>query len=1283
MLITPATYDDPSFVIGPVNNNRTAWRPFSLPVVLIIPFATTISTSRGKVSNLKVYIEDVPQVALVAGHDHVGQMFPDRLLYSQSLDALDLVERRINIGPLEIINSEGAVVTQLEAATDYEALASYQFSTFTLTLANGTHFELPYIPDAEYYDLSDVQTETEQLPIGRYNLVYEASYYPRVMSVPDRRELSCLSGSSAQTRKTFQLNHPGEVLAEMVRLSPSAIFSSNTKANDPVIAFYRIFADALNDVYDEFGLLRGINSPSTAPYELLPHLASLLGWNLPYYPASKDKIRRAVIVSIDQLQRLKGSRRAIEEIFKLFGFKILLSPIWWSVDGKRLIRPGERLPEAYADEEIHYQSSVQTETLLHNYSTPGFGGVQAPLLHRPQKPLAPNSVYASEGPITVRTISVVSGSDADEYLQGLGKELSVACDQCVQDFYAQDDLDAVLEMDGFLGFSKLRTDSLGQAILDLDTVDDPAIIDTGLKYDTSRDIVSIFFNGYQDFSDRVVYCYATYLRQEVVVPEILADLQSNRFAIQILQPDGTTIPSDVLDFLIDFVYKVKAFQSLLEVISLNTTITDVYQVTDFCLGGDVQQRSNTDAGRQQVPPAILPAFDTDGDCIDSNAAQLGYKASDIAYRQELLRGLLEEYKAWLTYNERVEDGGNHSVRALIPGNVAAAYNPHGQDRVEGDREEGAEREFTPGPLANSASDGMAVGGDLSPIDTAVNGEFSGIGNSRNDTSGYGPFNVEKTLERVQHVVLNRGDYCYKGRVADELLLKSTQVNSEVFRNKILTIGQGSGVYWTYPQPTKVTQRGIRKVKKKATRTEVTRYSAGASDEGRNATEAPGTVSGLRQQRAVPLAKVNNSWVGKQLRAYGVPVANSLHYTNRPAIADLAQSQHLALQRPHLDVDMPYQHFPGCRFPTQGNLEEDFSHETWKAKPWDEYYSDPCSTRTLNPVMVVRDDGDEELTYDSTPFFAPGNGIVPDISSFGEHLLLGSFAADSVVHSVYTTAREKSCIELEGVTYAESATAEVSSGLFATARTTTGTDGSTIDYLDGYPALTGYYSATPDIYTDILTSEVAESLGIPAVDITGVELLFKNISGILDGLGLRLDGGCLQLDHGYQPALPCILDELYNQDDYLDMSPDQVWVDRAIVPTERLACTYRNDGSLPYNLMLAGEVTQVHTPWRRKLPEPPRDVSMDGDGLISWTASVTRHVRYEIMVSEDGTAWKYIVMSLDAVEYTSDPYPYAKIRARRGVIPSVWVDIESGPSNVLLSNTGDRILLSDGSPILLS
>ena len=123
-------------------------------------------------------------------------------------------------------------------------------------------------------------------------------------------------------------------------------------------------------------------------------------------------------------------------------------------------------------------------------------------------------------------------------------------------------------------------------------------------------------------------------RVEFIVPDVLTNLRSNRFGIQVLTPDLKEYADPVtLDFAIEFVYKLKAFHSLLYVVRTKLESTENYEVTDISIGGDYDQRYDTDMGRLQVPSAIIPNVPTSiTDCALLDFKSLGYKDEDADLR---------------------------------------------------------------------------------------------------------------------------------------------------------------------------------------------------------------------------------------------------------------------------------------------------------------------------------------------------------------------------------------------------------------------------------------------------------------------------------------------------------------------------------------------------------------------------------------------------------------------------------------------------------------------------
>lgn len=282
-------FNNPSFCLLAVNNNRTAWKPVGVPVILVVPHrydpnGTTLPNSG--ILNLRIYIEDVPREALVAGHQHIGQRFPDKELYAITLSSIELGDRLIPLVNTTIAKTDGTAVELSDAVTG---------DIVTLTTSTGLTDQITFVSDADYYDLSDVLIEVELLPPDQYNLVYQAGYFNRAISTDGLSEFLCIDASTtAVAIFKFKIDHPGKVLNEFYRLTPPPYLTSAKKSEDKTVDLYRPFTDILNDAMDEQGFIPRINWVFDAPPEAIPYLSSLLGWDIPYFPKTLED-RKSVV----------------------------------------------------------------------------------------------------------------------------------------------------------------------------------------------------------------------------------------------------------------------------------------------------------------------------------------------------------------------------------------------------------------------------------------------------------------------------------------------------------------------------------------------------------------------------------------------------------------------------------------------------------------------------------------------------------------------------------------------------------------------------------------------------------------------------------------------------------------------------------------------------------------------------------------------------------------------------------------------------------------------------
>lgn len=1178
---------NPSWALFPVNNDRTAWRKFGLPVVLVIPHmrdAAGTPNNEAAVLSIGIAVEGAPQNSLVAGHDHVGLRYPDREVYSQSISTQDLLIRLINQSIQDYFDAEGNDVAYEDAI---------EGNTFKFTTSSGITDTIAYLPDANYYDLSDILIETESLPQAHYNLIYSTSFYVRIVAKQDTagaEELICINiNQTGVSTLRFGLNHPGEVISDFARHTPAVNLTNNTRSADSTIGFYRPFTDALQDIYDEQKFLRKLNWVNQVQYQAIPYLSQLLGWDVPYFPDSLDQLRRLILKRTRSLQNLKGSNRAIRELLNLFGFTVLISNLWYSKDGKRFIAPAEKLPPDYRGQEIVFTEKYQVDPILASYTTNGFGEITAPLLFRPQKVFGqePFEAVQDSADMTITAYLVEVGSAADDVLKAIVESIESVPDTYGQSAQCTVSDIGVIEIGAInSAMSGLEVTGYSQLLMEDGVVTDQTLVGSqppfriinqsapaGVTFNKNLNALKVTFSTYLNFSTdgTTLYAFVAYKRQEIEVPAELSNLRSNRFTIQILnREDEQPIRGDVLDFVIDFVHRIKAFHSILEVIKYHTDIDDTYLVTDMCLGGDISQRFDVALGRQQVPPAIIPNI-TGESCDTLTPEGQGYKDSDILYRRLLLGAIIEEYGAWRELSDRdiVQSALLRLATPPAQSSNECKYTHLGQDRVVGDRTSTTRTEYTPDPNANKHTGYQ----DLAPPtahQTISNGQFDKHpGSSDKDTSVYSSVNVEYDSGQTAWCKTDgKTDYCFKGRVQDETLLQIKPAISDFHKPKQCGPSLGAGVYWAYPS---LSVRIVAGVRRPVDRSRKSVYSGGSSDTGQlahlNSIQSENLTVGTE-----PIPAKFDNFLGRLLRSYGQPQGETIHFTNRDGIDSFEQSRNLAIQRPSLDIEIPYLHFPGCRFAMLNKLIADFSHDTIRARPWDK---SPCDgSNWLNAAINTRANGDTYLTYDDLPYEVLGNGLVSDIGLLGDHSF-SAYASEqaSVVHKIYSTsAASHPAIALSDV-IDEPATGDsiitTDDPLFASAKLL-GTNGY-LDFIDGYPSSVGYFIHTgTDLGREGLYDDLFVALGIPGVEFgqTGgtasTRLLFKLGDGIRDtSSGFRLDCGCEVVEETSSDLLACASSKYLNQDGVYDWDGDHVWVYRNMTLEEEYGVeTYLLDGTIP-------------------------------------------------------------------------------------------------------------------------
>lgn len=1204
-MATVTDNNNPSFVLFPVNNDRTGWRPFGLPVILVVPARKDLlgrPIANSQVFNIRIFIEDVPRAARVAGHDHVGQRFPDRELFAETVDSLELANRTIDLKILPITR-DGVPVDYADATFG---------DKITYVTSTGVKDEIDFIPGAFYYDLSDFTLDFEHLPSDVYKLVYETEYFTRVVSKDGRDELLCVDASSVSLALLrFTVKHPGEVLEEFERHTPPPYLTNATRALDSTLALYRPFTDILQDVMDEADLLERVNWVFDAPAEVIPYLSQLLGWDLPYYPESLDQLRRAVLRRTVEFQNLAGSRLAIINIFRLFGFEILISNLWWSSDGRRFIRADEELPFPYENEEIITVERCQIDAGLDAWNEGGFGQFEIPLLFRPQEKTGLDDFTAlrdggnvsvdcyfveDDGPAYNELSKIIDEIETDP--SGFGETSGCGIDN--EGFLIPLDISSRLSGLEVVGYSQiLISGKLGNATNEVLVGPEIPLKKQGVFLDREQNELSITLNGTLDIAGktangpRSVFLFTTYKRQELVVPDIISQLQSNRFDIQVVTEDLIEYANPVfLEFAIEFLFRLKSFHSLLNKVILRIELNETYEVTDWCVGGDIAQRFDIDAGTLQVPPAIIPLIPSDiTDCSLLDPENLGYKDDDITLRLRKLANLPEEHATW----KALDDRDNPTIGATRlapatppPGRDECKFTHFGQDRIVGTRVENRDTEHGPSPNANTEIAGFTSNLDLSPIDTADNDVFNETGaeaSSNNDSSSYGSFTREFTDIRQPHCELDGiTDYCYKGRVDDELLYRPTIVAQEVIHCKPCSIDLGLGVYYTYPTNSKISIPGTAKPCPGSMTSKI--EFSGQAAQGNIKQHLTGNQAEfLTAPYDTPLPAKNNSHLGRLYRDYDDPPEETLHFTNRVGQPNPDQRFQLALQRPSLNIQKPILHLPGCRFPRLNALELDFSHPEWDARPWDDDYSTHCGPAYicgddeptfLNCILIDDGNGNETLSFDSVPFQITANGLVPDIPSLGDHTLGTDalFSENDVIHSVYMKdADSNPAVILDQVcpydtNVANDDTLEITTPLFNSHNECD--TGVLLDFADGYACVSGpQLYAGDDLGRNGLFDEVLDGLGVPTLDGTGAPntLLILLGSGIQDlsEEGLRLDCGCLLVDcdPSSEGSTICSSDAFLDTDGEFDWDCDHLQLELRLLEEEPIGvCSIQLDATIP-------------------------------------------------------------------------------------------------------------------------
>ena len=670
--------NQPSFYRFPQQSNRTGWQPVQTPTILVVPwsydsFGNYIQDA--EIQEVTFSIEET-SVARVAGHDHIGVYNPDLNIYKIIFNNGQSVDSKIG---------------RYEKLNDYISESIITDETDVHTLKSGINGKLEIYANTIYYDFSDVEIETVDLKHGWYNFIWTAKYYKRIIK---DGILVCIDKSQLQEiRLIYPINHPGDIHAEMQKRTPSFYFDNTKEDKDTVLQFYRPLADTLQDVFDEQTFIRGINWLYTMPAQYLPYLAYLIGVDLPFYnnisKEDNDKIRRRMLKRGAELQRLKGSKLCITELFKVLGFTAEIIKLWSSNDGKRFIAPNEKLPSEYKNLEVTSVDVLQTDPVINDYQIDGFGEIEIPLLYKNNYDkievnafLINKSNNNIETEAYVKFKSIITNSvenydylvdelltkdQNDNYIPcklfgditGLSEESR--CSLYTDTGYCHRNIskfpDGIIAWDNFVvsDIELFSEEHYGFGVLNPETTE-LRRTQTNIKYNKKLHNLSINFTKYAEFNNdnTSLFVFVTYLRDKITVPSELSnpkDLRSNRFDVLIKAMDSNLLDSNAYDYVINALFKHKAFHSLLRKISIEYEFEDVYNVSDFCVDGFISPNVSNII---QVPPPVYPDYTY---CSEDN----GLKSEDINLRNRIINALKEEYNAWVRVHHDSDGNLTHNI----------------------------------------------------------------------------------------------------------------------------------------------------------------------------------------------------------------------------------------------------------------------------------------------------------------------------------------------------------------------------------------------------------------------------------------------------------------------------------------------------------------------------------------------------------------------------------------------------------------------------------------------
>ena len=1057
----------PSYTLFPNNNDRTAWKPFGYPVVLTIPGRRTkegLEVAGTLPESLTIRVLGAPDRPFVNGHDHVGERFPEEIVYIKTIDAVELLSLQIDTSIQDFYDSNNNLIVA-ENVKDGDRMY--------LTLASGVFDKIVWFQDVDYFDLSNILFETVGLPNGYYSLEYSLNYNQRILT-RDGNNIVCVTDNIVPSSCRIPFNHPGDVLADFVNGLVPIDFSGATLDKEPTIDLFRPVLDSLQDIFDEQGFLQSINWVRDIQFPLVPYLVPTLGWDIPFFPKSADDLRKAVLLSLAEIQKTRGSITAINRLFNLFGFTVLVNNLYFIPGATTYTKNDTIGPDEYPDFTLETDGVV--DPLLVATEVDGFGQSIIPLVYRPQSldGVDPFKSNKDSGSVTIHSFLVAKDSVAENQIRdylttngSIGPLTGSVNSVDSSGFATTDDLVEIEQLtraEGLINYSLMRMAN-GIVASSMIVGDGGPISTVNATMDIEKNLISLSYDRYVEFDGTsVVYSVAVYERIKINLPAALENRRSNYFDVQILSKIDNLLPTDasILGFLLDFIYRVKAAHSLLRAFRYLSVFEETYMVGDWCVGYDVTQRFDVDAGVQQVPPAVIPYFPS-GSCIDSPLELSGFKSEDYAYRTHVINGATAEYEAYQLLSER---DFTHSIIINLPTSSpdACGYMKYGQSIIIKDsRTEEDALDVIPGIGANSLQVGQSPANLIPPndddhINTTVVGKVDAldkhiVAEAMKYYSGYGFVCAPSVTS----------DWCFKGRVEDELSTTHRVPLEEQYDLGVIscrTATLGSGSYWYYVSPSNLYSKTGMNLMVNVDNTVK-----------RNLTFSGGKL-GFNQNL---LPDFNNngkpkSWLGRIIASMNKSVI--LCFSNRPGLDDIRPESNLALTPNSLNITIPSLQFQNCRLVMMRNLLTDFVSPIYSKRPWDQGGCN-SSANFLN-ARLIQNGEDEQLVFDTEPFTVLGNGLPPDIDNMSGSSSSTVSDDNNIWHAVYSNNSPRP-YDNPTTTYTDSETIVTDRPLFDTAVYDSST-GLFTDAIDGYPSDVGEFSFVASGTSE--KSEIMSALGMP-------------------------------------------------------------------------------------------------------------------------------------------------------------------------------------------------------------